>query len=63
MDRHTNKHPQKDRHPHRETVQGLQGMAHPERTPRTRLRTKNEPIMMRGMKYIQLNMDPRASFA
>lgn len=24
--------------------------AHPERTPSTRLRTKNEPMMMRGMK-------------
>lgn len=35
--------------------------AHPDRTPNTRLRTKNEPMMMRGMKYIQFHVTPKAS--
>lgn len=34
---------------------------HPERTPNTRLSTKNEPIMMRGIKYIQFHIEPKAS--
>lgn len=34
---------------------------YPDRTPRTRFKTKNEPIMMRGMKYIQFHVIPKAS--
>jgi hypothetical protein len=34
---------------------------YPLRTPRTRLSMKNEPKTMRGTKYIQLNVEPRAS--
>lgn len=36
-------------------------ISYPERTPKTRLSTKNEPIMMRGMKYTQFHVGPKAS--
>ena len=34
---------------------------HPDRTPSTRLSMKKEPMMMRGMKYIQFHELPEAS--
>lgn len=34
---------------------------YPLRTPRTKLSIKNEPITIRGTKYIQLNCEPKAS--
>lgn len=36
-------------------------LAYPESTPRTRLRTKKDPMMMRGMKYSQFQVAPKAS--
>lgn len=36
---------------------------HPDRTPKTRLSMKKEPIMMRGMKYSQFQVFPEASLA
>lgn len=36
---------------------------YPERTPSTRFRTKKEPMMMRGMKYNQFQLGPKASSA
>ena len=41
---HPRTHTQTCMHRHART------QTHPERTPKTRLRTKNEPMMMRGMK-------------
>lgn len=34
---------------------------YPLKTPRTKLSIKNEPITIRGTKYIQLNCEPNAS--
>lgn len=39
----------------------LRSLAHPDKTPRTRLSMKNEPMMMRGMKYSQFHVLPEAS--
>lgn len=36
-------------------------LAYPDSTPRTRLRTKKDPMMMRGMKYNQFQVAPKAS--
>ena len=36
-------------------------LAYPESTPRTRLRTKKDPMMIRGMKYSQFQVAPKAS--
>lgn len=36
-------------------------LAYPDSTPRTRLRTKKDPMMMRGMKYSQFQVAPKAS--
>lgn len=38
-----------------------QSPAYPESTPRTRLSTKKDPMMMRGMKYSQFQVAPKAS--
>lgn len=40
---------------------GGQHLAYPDSTPRTRLRTKKDPMMMRGMKYSQFQVAPKAS--
>ena len=42
-------------------LKGGEGPTHPDRTPSTRFRTKKEPMMMRGMKYIQFQVVPKAS--
>ena len=34
---------------------------HPERTPKTRFSTKKEPMIIRGMKYMQFHVGPKAS--
>ena len=36
-------------------------VTYPDRTPSTRLSMKKEPMMMRGMKYIQFQAPPEAS--
>lgn len=36
-------------------------LAYPDSTPRTRLSTKKDPMMMRGMKYSQFHVAPKAS--
>lgn len=35
--------------------------SYPDKTPRTRLSMKNEPMMMRGIKYNQFQVFPEAS--
>lgn len=40
---------------------GGRRLAYPDSTPRTRLRTKKDPMMMRGMKYSQFQVAPKAS--
>jgi hypothetical protein len=42
-------------------IRGWSYKTYPLRTPRTRLSMKNEPNTMSGTKYIQLNVEPRAS--
>lgn len=42
-------------------VPGNDHTAYPDSTPRTRLRTKKDPMMMRGMKYSQFQVAPKAS--
>lgn len=36
-------------------------LAYPESTPRTRFKTKKDPMMIRGMKYSQFQVAPKAS--
>lgn len=36
---------------------------YPDRTPRTRLSTKKDPMIIRGMKYSQFQVAPKASLA